>query len=420
MINDLVNIDLKLYSYKLDNGLTLYVIPKHDTNTKYVTFTTKFGSSILSFIPNGQNDYVECPAGVAHFLEHKVFEEKDGIDPFTIFTNNGADTNANTSNNKTTYLFSGPIKFNSNLNYLLNFVQNPYFTDENVNKEKGIIEQEIKMYDDMPFWKLYDKTMANVFVNHPLKNSVAGKVSDINKITKENLYDCYNTFYHPTNMFLVVTGNVNPNKVYDIVNKNQNKKQFNKNNKIVIKKIIEPDNVCKEKEIIKSNIEIPKLAYALKINRGNYDINELNLYLNTIFDIKFGATSILNEELKKKHLITDTIEYETILADDHIVYMFLVETEKPNDIIKIIDDSLKDLYITKEELERKKKLMKSVVQFRSDNIYNLNHKIINNIIKFGKVILDDYKIIDDMNIKYANKIIDNLNFNHKTMTIMKK
>ena len=420
MKNKLKNIDLDLYNYKLDNGLTLYVVPKCDANTKYVTFTTKYGSSILEFIPNGKDKYVKMPPGIAHFLEHKVFEEKNGIDPFTIFTNNGADTNANTSNNKTTYLFSGPINFNKNLNYLLDFVQNPYFTYDNVEKEKGIIEQEIKMYDDMPFWKLYDKTMANIFVNHPLKNSVAGKVSDIRKITADNLYDCYNTFYHPTNMFLVVTGNVNPDSVYKTVLKNQNKKQFIPYQDIKIKSLTEPDNVAKEKEIIKANVEIPKLAYALKINIKNYDINELNLYLNTIFDIKFGSTSILDEELKTKHLITETIEYETILTDNHLVYMFLVETEKPNEIIKILDNELGNIKITKEELERKKKLLKSVVQFRSDNIYNINHKIINNIIKFGKVILDDYEIINNLNINKANNIIKDLDFTNKTISIMQK
>ena len=420
MINDLKNVNLKLYSYKLDNGLKIYVVPKADANTKYVTFTTKFGSSILEFIPNGKNEYVKMPPGIAHFLEHKVFEEKNGVDPFTVFTNNGADTNANTSNNKTTYLFSGPIKFNKNINYLLDFVQDPYFTHDNVLKEKGIIEQEIKMYDDMPFWKLYDKTMANIFINHPLKNSVAGKVSDINKITEDDLYDCYNTFYHPKNMFLVITGNVNPDKVYNIILKNQSKKHFNNLSNIKVKKIIEPDEVACDKIIIKNNIEIPKLAYALKININNYDINELNLYLNTIFDIKFGSTSIIDEELKNNHLITDTIEYETILADNHIIYMFLVETEKPDYIVELLDKELKNIKINEEDLERKKKLLKSIVQFRSDNIYNINHKIVNNVIKFGHVILDDYKIINDMNIDKVNKIIKDLNFNNKTITIMKK
>ena len=420
MKNKLKNIDLDLYSYKLKNGLNLYIVTKYDANTKYVTFTTKYGSSILEFIPNGKDKYEKMPPGIAHFLEHKVFEEKNGIDPFTIFTNNGADTNANTSNNKTTYLFSGPINFNKNLNYLLDFVQDPYFTYDNVEKEKGIIEQEIKMYDDMPFWKLYDKTMANIFINHPLKNSVAGKVSDIRKITADNLYDCYNTFYHPNNMFLVVTGNVKPESVYKTVLKNQSKKHFLKYQNINIKNIDEPDNVACKKEIIKGNVEIPKLAYALKINIKDYDINELNLYLNTIFDIKFGSTSILDEELKTKHLITETIEYETILTDNHLVYMFLVETEKPNEIIKILDNELGNIKITKEELERKKKLLKSVVQFRSDNIYNINHKIINNIIKFGKVILDDYEIINNLNINKANNIIKDLDFTNKTISIMQK
>ena len=414
------NVDLKLYEYKLDNGLSIYIVPKTDANTKYVTFTTKFGSSILEFIPNGKKELIKCPPGIAHFLEHKVFEEKDGIDPFTIFTNNGADTNANTSNTKTTYLFSGPIHFAKNLNCLLDFVQDPYFTEENVNKEKGIIEQEIKMYDDMPFWKLYDKTMENVFINHPLKNSVAGKVSDINKITAENLYDCYNTFYNPANMFIVITGNVNPDKTFEIIKKNQDKKKLLPFKKIITKDIIEPDKVAKEKDIVHFDVEIPKIAYALKINIKDYDIHELNLYLNTIFDIKLGHTSLLNEQLKDKHLINETIEYETILTDNHIIYMFLVETKKPKELIKILDEEFKNITITEEELNRKKRLLKSIVQFRSDNIFDINSKIVGNIMRFNKVILDDYKIIDDLNIKMCQKIIKDIKLDNKSITIMEK
>ena len=420
MINEIKHVDLKLYSYKLDNGLNIYIVPKLDAQTKYVTFTTKFGSSILSFKPNGQKDYIDVNPGIAHFLEHKVFENKDGIDPFTYFTNNGADTNANTSYNKTTYLFSGPVNFNKNLKYLLNFVQKPYFTDSNVEKEKGIIKQEINMYADMPFWKLYDSTLANIFINHPMKHSVAGTYEDIKDITKEKLYDCYNTFYNPANMFLVITGNVNPDKTFELIKKNQEKKKFNKVNKIDIKKIDEPDNVAKDKEIIKFNVEIPKVAYAIKVNIKDYDINELNLYLNTIFDIKFGPTSIINEQLKNKDLITDTIDFETLLTDKHIVYMFLIESKDPDYIISLLDKELKNIKINEIDLERKKKLLKSIVQYRSDNIFDINHKIVNNIIKFNKVILDDYKIIDNMNIDKVNTIIKDLDFNNKSISIMTK
>ena len=412
------DIDLTLYEKTLENGLKIFILPKTDSNNIYVTFSTKFGSSINEFIPVNKKEYLKIPAGVAHFLEHKIFEQKDSIDPFTFFTNNGADANANTSNSKTTYLFSGPNHLKENLNYLLDFVQEPYFTDENVEKEKGIIEQEIKMYDDMPFWKLYDKTLYNVFNEYPLKYPIAGKVCDIKQINKEILYDCYNTFYHPSNMFLVITGNVDPNEVINIVEENQKKKKFNEFTNISIKQINEHDNVSKEKEIIKFDVQIPKVAIAYKINILDYDINRLNLYLNQIFDIKIGATSKLSERLKEENLINESISFETVLADKHIVYIFYAESNQPEVVAENIIKELDNLLISNEELTRKKRFLKSVVQFRSDNIYALNSKIVNNIIKFDKVVLNDYEIIDSLSIDDVIDINNRINLENKTITII--
>jgi len=253
-----------------------------------------------------------------------------------------------------------------------------------------------------------------------MKHSVAGTYEDICGITKEKLYACYNTFYHPSNMFLVITGNVNPDKTYELIKKDQEKKEFSKAPLIDIKKIDEPDYVCKDKEIIKFNVEIPKLAYALKINIKDYDINELCRYLNMIFDIKFGPTSIINEQLKKDKLITETIDFEVLFSDNHIVYMFLVETPKPDYIVNLLTKELNILKIDEADLERKKKLLKSISQYRSDNVFDINHKIVSNIIKYNKVILDDYALIDDINIIKANKIIKDIDFSNKTITVMHK
>ena len=225
---NLKHLNLDLYEEKLDNGLTIYVIPKQNFNNIYVTFSTKFGSNEIEFIPNNKKEYVKVPLGIAHFLEHKLFEQKDNIDPFTFYNERGSDCNANTNQYKTTYLFSGPNFFSENLNYLLDYVQEPYFTDENVEKEKGIIEQEIKMYLDDPDTVIYEKTLENCFSNHPMKNSIIGTIKSVRSITKEELYTCYNTFYHPSNMFIVVTGNVDPIETIKIIKKNQSKKKFDK------------------------------------------------------------------------------------------------------------------------------------------------------------------------------------------------
>ena len=141
MKTSLVKMDLDMYYEKLDNGLEVYIVPKDNVNSVYATFSTKFGSINSCFIPYDRTKLTEFPLGIAHFLEHKMFEQKNGIDPFTFYSERGSDANANTSNYKTTYLFSGTGFLNENLNYLLDYVQSPYFTDENVDKEKGIIEQ---------------------------------------------------------------------------------------------------------------------------------------------------------------------------------------------------------------------------------------------------------------------------------------
>ena len=235
--NKLRQFSLDLYSETLDNGLLINVIPKTNVNNIYVTFSTKYGSVHDEFIPIDQNDFYKVPMGVAHFLEHKVFEQEDGKDPFTRFSTNGADANANTSNYKTTYLFSGPSNLSDNLNFLLDFVQSPYFTDENVEKEKGIIAQELKMLNDKPYWHLYEKALLNSFINHPIKYPVGGTLETIKRITKDDLYTCYNTFYHPANMFITISGNVEPEEVIDIIKNNQDKKTFKSFKNITLKDV---------------------------------------------------------------------------------------------------------------------------------------------------------------------------------------
>src|SRR5574344_360108 len=186
------NLDLDLYYELLDNGLEIFVVPKKDSNNIYTTFTTKYGSTTNKFKIN--NELIEVPNGIAHFLEHKMFEQKDGIDPFTQFNNNGANANAYTDYNQTTYLFSSPNKFEENMKILLDIVCNPCFTDKNVEKEKGIIVQELKMYENNQFRKGFSKIVENAFNNHPIRIQVGGTIESVESITKEELYKCYETF----------------------------------------------------------------------------------------------------------------------------------------------------------------------------------------------------------------------------------
>ena len=415
--NNLEKLDLELYEETLKNGLRVFIVPKENVNGIYATLSTKFGSIHTEFALNGSDKMIKVPMGVAHFLEHKMFEQKDGVDPFTYFSERGCDANANTSNYKTTYLFSGANSFEENINYLLDYVQSPYFTDENVEKEKGIIKQEINMYSDEPFFKIYDGIIYNTFINHPIKYSIAGKVEDVYKITKEDLYNCYNTFYHPSNMFLVITGNIDPKETINIIKLNQENKKFDEISKIKIKEYDEPNNVEKELEEIKMDIELPKLGIGYKINCTNIhkNIYDIKTYLSILLDLKLGSTSTLSEKLKNENLITHDIDITLINSDKHILAMLIVETDKPDQVLELIENELEDLHVTEEEFERKKKVRKSNCIYRSDSIYSINNKIMGDIITRDKVILDDYKEIDNLNIRMMEKIIRNINLNNKTI-----
>ena len=418
--HNLDKMDLDVYHEILDNGMNIYIIPKENVNGYYVTFSTKFGSIQDEFIPIEKKDMVKVPMGVAHFLEHKVFEQKDGVDPFTFYSERGCDANANTSNYKTTYLFSGTNNLSDGLNYLLDYVQSPYFTDQNVNKEKGIIEQEIKMYDDSPYYKLYDGVIYNAFVSHPIKYPIAGTVDSINKITKEDLYICYNTFYNPSNMFLVVTGNVDPKEIIDLVKLNQSKKNLKKNSQIIIKSYEEPDEVAIPLKHDYFDVQIPKVSIGYKINIGNnkLNINDFKTYLSILFDIKFGSTSEFSEKLKEEKLITGDMDISIINTDKHVLVTLINESDNVDEVIKRIDEEIKELNISEDDFNRKNKIRKSASIFKSDSIYALNNKIMSNIINYDKIIYNEYDKIDEFTFKQFNEIIKNLDLSNKTVYII--
>ena len=416
----LYNLDIDIYSETLENGLRIFVVPKNDVNNVYVTFSTDYGSIQNEFMVN--DEMIKVPDGVAHFLEHKVFEQKDGVDPFTFYSKTGSDCNANTSNYKTTYLFVGQEKIKENLEYLLDFVQEPYFTDENVEKEKGIIEQEIKMYQDDPEMVSIEKIVYNSFVNHPIRIPIIGTIDSINKITKEDLYDCYNTFYNPKNMFVVVTGNVNPEEIIDIIKNNQSKKQFKKINEIVLKKYDEPDSVYLDNEIICSNVTIPKLLVGYKFNIENINIDKRTLsnFIGIFADLKFGSTSNFTEEMKQKGIITKDIEFCTLKTDKHLLLILVGETEKQEELLQYIEKEIKNLNITQQEFNRKKKTTISSCIYMTDSIYNLNSFVMNSLIIEKDINYNIYNHYKELDYNKYAEFVNKLNFENKSILYVNK
>ena len=400
------NLDLELFYEKLNNGLEIYIVTKNNSNNTYVTFTTKYGSNNNSF-KIGDKLY-DMPAGIAHFLEHKMFEQENGVDPFTLFSDNGADANAFTNYNQTTYLFSSPSNFEENMKVLLDFIGKPYFTDKNVEKEKGIIIQELKMYEDNQFRKGFSKIVENAFKNHPVKMQVGGTIESVKKITKEDLYKCYETFYNPSNMFIVITGNVNPDKTIEIIKKN-----IVEMKKIEFTNIVpdEPDEVSKKEEIIKMNVTIPKVYYGVKINIGNYDMKIFKQYLSLYFDSIFDATSEFSKKMKEKEIIDEDINYYFINTEKHLLVVFGAETKFEKELIKEVVKNL-SIIPDKETFERKKKIFISSIIYSSDSIFRVNNMITNSIINNGYFNTDLFNQIKSLNYEEMVDIINNISFDN--------
>lgn len=214
-----------IYRETLANGLKVLLMPMAGFNKTYAIMTSDFGSIDNRFVTYGQTEPLQVPDGVAHFLEHKLFEKKDH-DAFDLFGKLGADSNAFTSFTQTSYLFSTTSHLRENLNILLDFVQDPYFTAQTVKKEQGIIGQEIQMYNDDPSWRLYLGMLGNLYPHDPMHIDIAGTVDSISKITPEILMECYRTFYQPSNMTLLLVGKLDPEETISWIKDNQEKKPF--------------------------------------------------------------------------------------------------------------------------------------------------------------------------------------------------
>lgn len=417
------NIDEEIYYEKLDNGLDVYLYNKEGCTNNYVTFTTKFGSIYDEFIPIGENKKIKVPHGVAHFLEHKVFVQEEGLQPEEFFANSGAICNAYTTFKNTTYLFSGPDKLKENIGFLLDYVQSPYFTEENVNSEKGIITQEIHMCDDNPTDVLYEYIRKNTFHHNPFKDSIIGTVDDINEITPEILYTCYNTFYHPENMFLVVTGNFDVEDILNSIISNQSKKEFEKLEDIKVKQYKEPDKVVKEKEVVEIDTPISKLAYNLKISlkdkENSIEVRKFNLYLFIIFSIMFDDTSLFDEEAKADNTIVNSLYLNILNCDTHVLISLINETDLYDKLIKKIDTALDKIEISEEDLERKKRVLISNELFSFENIEIINEMIIDNIIFDNNVERDMVALLRSLNKEEMDEVIESLDLNNKSIVVLK-
>ncbi|MBR7098354.1 MAG: insulinase family protein, partial [Clostridia bacterium] len=211
---------LREHYYRMEHrsGLPIYVFPKALT-TSYALFAVNYGSMDNAFSLSDGQPPVHVPDGIAHFLEHKLFENADGSDSFAHFAAIGADANAYTSYDRTAYLFSTTESFDDALEELLRFVTHPHFTDASIKKEQGIIAEEIRMYEDSPWERSFRILLESMYESCPVRINVCGSEESISKITPTLLYDCYRTFYNPTNMILAVCGDVTPEQIMAVADR---------------------------------------------------------------------------------------------------------------------------------------------------------------------------------------------------------
>ena len=418
-------INEKIYCEKLKNGLEIYVSYQKDFNNNFACFLTNFGGLDIEFIPDGKDKMVMMPSGIAHFLEHKLFEQENGSSVHEFYKKSGTYVNAMTNYKTTRYIFSGPNNFDKNLEFLLDFVQKPYFTNSNVEKEKGIILEEQSMTKDDPDRLFYETIYKNLFNKLPYDKTVIGSRKDISSITKEDLYNCYNTFYHPSNMVLFVVSNKNPKEVINIVKNNQDKKKF-KDVKIIKKEYEEDEKVRKEKEIIHSNVNETRISYSLKYSLDYFDASKIEIYdyFTIFFNLLIGDLSKFNLDLKTKKIINDDIGHSVSIEKsknkEYVIFTITAVTDKPNKFIKLLEEKLNDKDYKKEDFEiyRKSILANLIYQF-ADTGSIINYMVDEYL--FSKKI-DSENILVEKNINYKRfkEVTDKFIIKNKSIVILKK
>ncbi len=407
----------KVYIEKLENGLTVMIIPKKGIQKKYIIWGTNYGSNDSRFIVPGETKETEVPKGVAHFLEHKMFEQENGKNSLDVLTALGVNANAYTTNNHTAYLYECTDNFYEALDEFMDYVQHPYFTDENVEKEKGIIGQEIMMYDDYPDWKVYLNALECMYHKNPVKLDITGTIETISHIDKDILYKCYNTFYNPSNMAMVISGDFEPENLLLEIKKRLIDKKANGEIKRIFEE--EPREIVKEKAI--QNMEVSKPLFSIGIKDVPAEQKEKvkkHISIEILLNIIIGASSELYKKLYDMGncYSVPSIEYDFDKTYAHII--ITGQSNNPEELYEMFKGQTKkiiDVGINEQEFERTKKM-----------IYGEYIKEYNDITDISRMFLSDYfkginsfdylEEISTINLEYLNQVLKDV-FNEKNMIL---
>lgn len=412
----------KLYIEKLENGLTIMIMPKKDIQKKYAIFATNYGSIDNKFIAPGETEVTQVPEGIAHYLEHKMFEQENGENSLDVLTKLGVEANAYTTTNHTAYLFECTDNFYPALDELMDYVQHPYFTDENVEKEKGIISQEIKMYDDYPEWVVYMNAIRSMYEKNPIKIDIAGTVESIAKINKEILYKCYNTFYNLSNMVMCVVGDFVPEELLEQIKKRllENKKPQGE-----IKRIIEKENTKINRKEITTKMEVSMPLFVIGIKDINLsDIEDKDnmvkkhIAIEILLNMLIGKSSNSYKNLYEQGIIMSEpyLEYEFEKTYAHV--LITGQSKNPQKVLEAICNQI-DEYRNNGLDEKHFKRIKNMT-------YGGYIKEYNDVSAIARMFISDYfkginsfaylENFNQVNKKYCENILKEV-FNKENMVI---
>ena len=407
----------KLYIEKLENGLTVMIIPRKGIQKKYAIIGTNFGSIDNCFVVPGEKEPTSIPDGVAHYLEHKMFEQSNGINSFDALSSLGADANAYTTNDHTAYLFETTENFYESLDELMDYVQNPYFTDENVEKEKGIIGQEIKMYDDHPGWQVYLNTLKCLYKENPVRKDIAGTVESIAGIDKEVLYKCYNTFYNPANMAMVLCGDFVPEELIKEIKKRLIKKE----NISEIKRIYaeEPKEINKKEKRVQMEVNNPLFSIGFKDEVPEpKEAVKKHIAIEILLKMLIGESSELYLDLYKKGLLLSEPDLDYEFSRNYAFVLITGQSKEPEKVIEAIKkqiDKMKEEELDEMTFNRIKKRIYGDYITEYNSISNIAKMFLADYFK-GINSFDYLENYSQVTIEYAKQILKDV-FNEEKMAI---
>lgn len=392
-----------IYEYEHETGLKVLYVRKPGYNKKTAMFGTNYGSIDNIFRVPGRDDEIEVPDGIAHFLEHKLFEQEDGnmLDKFSRL---GASPNAFTSFNQTVYYFTCTDLFEENFRMLLDYVQNPWLTDENVEKEKGIIGQEIMMYKDNADWRVFFNLLDCLYVNHPVKLEIAGSLESISKINKELLYDCYNTFYTPSNMVVTAVADLEPKTVFSIID---NMIKFKDKGKVEKKYPDEPEELNKEYKEQKLAVSMPLFNMGIKDNvkAEGYELLKRRAALSIVLHHTMGKSSELYERLYSERLINESFRCEVSLNAGYGYLIWGGQSPDPKKTASIISEALREAAekgIGAEGFNRIRKSHEGHFVRSLNSVENIAREMLDSYF-IGTGLFDEVKVFEELDLDYVNK-----------------